>query len=854
MSTARWFFCAFSFALCASLALGANSTTPTSPSVTFPLAFEPNHGQTNAQVRYLARSHEGTLFFTSAGVTVAIPHRGSFRMLFDGANTAPDISAEEQLPSHSNYLDLEHHKSISGVENFAAIRYSHVYPGVDVRFYGAERHLEHEFQLAPGADVSKVAFTLEGIDAVLLATDGAVELALGNTRLRESAPVAWQMIHQQRIAVSVKWQLLSENRLGFVLGDYDRSKPVIIDPVLAYSTHLGGHTAEDFSLDVTSPADTFIEAIALDPARNIYVSGTTTAIDFPTTAGAFDRTPNQFTVFHEDTTSQSGFVSKFDPTGHTLLYSTYLHNDVPMMAVDSTGHVYDAKGGDDRFAGPSEGFDVGMAVDKLSADGSKLLYTFTFGVTPTNAPASCQDSFLGTFPAGIAADNTGHVWVSGRTDNNCLPTSSTAFEKTMPAGNTGGFVVKFDSSKTGAASVVYSTYFGGSAGANIWRMTVDGSGNAYLVGNATSAIVHSHSFGTATTVDGGSVGFVSKMNATGSGLVFSTVIHGMHAGFFTPPSVAIDSSRNVYVAGVTNSTGFPTTTGAFRRTLNATTCLDTSTNTSVPCNDGFVTKLNSTGSALIFSTLLGGSANDGISGIQVNNANMPFVTGATSSADFPTTSNGFKRTYPAGATQQAFVTAFNADGKSLYYSTLLGGNKNTFARTIFVDPAWNAFVAGNTSDVDYPVTPDAFMPALNGNSDGFIAKVVIAADLSLTASATASSVSRNTIDTFLETVTNKGPDFAQSVVLSNPIPAGFNFQGITFSTASSCTAPAIGATTGSIICKKTQLNASATMQVHFKLKAIAASGSNLVDKASVTSHMQDLNKANNSATVIVHVK
>jgi uncharacterized repeat protein (TIGR01451 family) len=854
MSIARRVICAFSLALCASFAIAASPTTVMSPPVTFPLAFEPNHGQTSAQVHYVARSREGTLFFTNDGVTIAIPHRGSFRMLFDGAQASSSISGERLLVSHSNYLDPEHGKAISGIENFGAIRYSQIYAGVDVRFYGIERHLEHEFQLAPGADVSKIAFKLEGIDRVRIAATGCANLSFGGTTLQESAPVAWQTINGQRVPVKVKWHLQAQNRLGFVLGAYDHTKAMTIDPVLAYSTHLGGHTAEDFSTETTSPADTIIEAIVLDPAKNIYVSGFTTAIDYPTTPGAFSRVPNQFTVFHEDTDSESGFVSKFDPSGHTLFYSTYLHNDVPLIAVDSTGHVYDAKGGQDNFAGPTDGFDTGMIVDKLSADGSKLLYSFTFGATAPNAPASCLNSFQGTIPAGIAADNAGHVWVSGRTDDNCLPTSSTAFEKTMPAGNTGAFVAKFDTSKTGAASIVYNTYLGGNASANIWRMTVDSTGNAYVVGNSTSSFPHGHTFGTATAADGGSVGFVTKLNATGSALVFSTIVHGMSSGFSSPPSVAIDASRNVYVAGETNSTGFPTTTGAFRRTLNITTCLDQSSNTTVPCNDGFVTKLNSTGSTLIFSTLLGGSSNDRIAGIQVNNANMPFVTGATSSANFPTTSNGFKRTYPSGATQQAFVTAFNADGKSLYYSTLLGGSKNTFADTIFVDPAWNAWVGGNTSDVDYPVTADAFTPALNGNSDGFIGKVVIASDLSLSATATASAVSRNTIDTFLETVTNKGPDFAQNVVLSNPIPAGFSFQGITFSTASSCKAPAIGAATGSIVCTKSQLNSAASMQLHFKLKVIAASGSNLVDKATVTSHMQDLNKANNSASVTVHVK
>jgi uncharacterized repeat protein (TIGR01451 family) len=840
---------ALSLILFTTFTFAAQSPRSSAP-VTFPLSFEANHGQTAPQVRYLARSREGTLFFTDAGVTVAVPTLGSFRMLFDGTNASPQISAQQLMSARSNYLDPDHGRSIPGVENFAALQYSQLYPGIDLRFYGNDRHLEHEFQLAPGADVSRISLRLEGTDALSIASDGEAQLTLGHTVLRESAPIAWQTINNHRIPVAAKWALLSRDHLGITLGSYDRTQPVTIDPVLAYSTHLGGHTAEDLSLGTTFPADTTILQIVLDTAKNIYVSGTTGATDYPTTAGAFDRTFNTFATFHDDTLSQSGFISKFDPTGHRLIYSTFLRNVVPLLAVDSAGHAYAAKGEDDNFGGPTDGSDVGIAVDKLSVDGSQVLFTTRFGATAATATCFAPGN---SDASGLAVDNVGHVWVAGRTDNPCWPVSATALEKTNPNANEAGFVFKLDTTKAPASSMVYSTLFGVAANADIWQLTVDSSGNAYVAGDAAPTLTHGHAFGTPTADRDGRAGFVAKINATGSALVFSTLIHGQNPGFFSRPAVALDSSRNVYVAGITSSTAFPTTAGAFQTTVKGNaTCTQFEQNT--PCPDAFVMKINSAGSAQIFSTLIGGTQLETQPSLRVNSAGMAFIAGSTQSPDFPTTANAFKRTYPTGAGQQAFVTAFNADGKSLYYSTLLGGSKSTGADSLFVDPAWNAWVVGNTQDTDFPVTSDSFMPALNGNSDGFISKIVIASDLSLTATATAAAVSRNTIDTFLETVTNKGPDFAQSVVLSNPIPAGFSFQGITFSTFSSCTFPAIGATSGTISCTKVQLNSGANAQLHFKLKAIAASGSNLVDKASTTSHMQDLNKANNTASVTVHVK
>ena len=272
-----------------------------------------------------------------------------------------------------------------------------------------------------------------------------------------------------------------------------------------------------------------------------------------------------------------------------------------------------------------------------------------------------------------------------------------------------------------------------------------------------------------------------------------------------------------------------------------------------PCQDSFVTKVSPGGGTLLYSTFLGGSGNDVIAGISLNSAGMAFVTGHTDSSDFPTTASAFKKSIPAGVTN-AFVTALQPDGKSLYYSTLLGGSKNTSAFSIVVDPAWNAWVGGNTLDADYPVTANAFQPGMKGESDGFFAKIVIAGDLRATLAPATATVLHNSVVTFTATVTNLGPDGSDAVVLTDVVPSGFSFSGISGSTATSCTVPAIGATSGSVICHKTRLESGASFGVKILLKAIAAAGSTRLNKITTSARTQDLHTANNSAqsTVTVH--
>jgi uncharacterized repeat protein (TIGR01451 family) len=805
----------------------ASQPSPSAPSGL--LTFETNHGQTAPQVRYLARSREGILFFTPDGVTVAVPHQGSFRLLFENApSNERIINPEQQLTARTNYLGRG--PAIVGIENYASLRYASVYPGIDVRFYGQGRHLEHDFLLAPGSDVSRIILRTEGIDAIHVQPSGDAELALGKMQLTESAPRAWQTVHGKRVPVQAAWKVLGADRLGISLGAYDHTLPVTIDPVLAYATHLGGSTGQDLTAETSFPADTFISFLGLDGNGNIYVGGSTSATDYPTTAGAFDRSANTQGVFHEDATTQSGFVSKFDKTGRILIYSTFLRVAVEGMAVDSSGIVYSAEADADEFPGPNPGFDLGIHIDKLSADGSKLLYTNMFAQGSDATSQSCQ-TFTSSTVGSLIADNSGHVYLSGSTANPCLPATAGAFQTTLPNSNTTGYVAKFNTNVAPASSLVFSTYLGGTDGIDgVNAIAIDSSANVYVAGTTSSTnFPHGATFGS-----GSPRVFVSKLNPSASGLVFSTLLGGADS-FHGVNAIGLDPSHNVYITGTTSQSGYPTTAGAFQTTIAGG-------------SDAFVTKLSTGGGSLIFSTFLGGSGTDGASGLHLNSAQMVFLTGSTSSANFPTTANAFRQTL-APATQDAFVTALQPDGKSLYYSTLLGGSNTSTGAAIWVDPAWNAWVGGNTSAPDFPATADAFQPGLKGNSDGFIAKVVIAADLALLSPTAPATVHHGDTLTYSLLIGNQGPDNSDNLVITDTLAPGTSFVSDSLSGGTgptSCTTPQPTQDGGTITCNWRGLPAHETIAVTIRVKVNAAAGARLVNNFNVRAQTQDLNTTNNS--------
>jgi hypothetical protein len=409
-----------------------------------------------------------------------------------------------------------------------------------------------------------------------------------------------------------------KRQVGFRVAAYDPSRPLIIDPVLAYSTYLGG-SGDDFGL-----------GIAVDGAGSAYVTGQTLSTNFPTTSGA------------AQTTKAGGFsdvfVTKLDATGSAFLYSTYL-------------------GGSD--------FD---------------------------------------FSLGIAVDGAGSAYVTGATRSTDFPTTSGAAQTTN-AGSVDAFLAKLDA--TGSA-LLYSTYLGGSSDDGGRGIAVDGAGSAYVTGDTSSTDFPATSGAAQTTNAGGQDAFVTKLNASGSALLYSTYLGGSSGE--VGQGIAVDGAGRAYMTGSTQSTDFPTTSGA-AQTIYAGGFFD-----------AFVTKLDATGSVLLYSTYLGGSGDDVGLGIAVDGAGSAYVTGQTFSSNFPTTSGAAQTTH-AGGIADAFVTKLDASGSALLYSTYLGGSGFDIGQGIAVDGAGRVYVTGDTSSTNFPTTSGAAQTTHAGSFDAFVAKI-----------------------------------------------------------------------------------------------------------------------------------
>src|SRR2546422_760404 len=608
-----------------------------------PLSFEANDGQADPQVKFLSRGSGYTLFLTSTEAVLTLTKADAYakrrisgeatlsepekragtvlRMKLLGANPAPAVAGVGKLPGKSNYfVGNDPKKWRANVLTYAKVEYRDVYPGVNLVYYGNQRQLEHDFVVSPGADPKAITLAFEGMDGV--AIDGLGDLVLradgGGVRLRK--PFVYQEQDGQRAVIPTRYVLKAERQVAFEVAAYDATKPLIIDPVLAYSTYLGGSGGDQGF------------GVAVDAVGNAYVTGFAGSSDFPTTAGAFQ------TAFGGG--EADAFVTKLNPTGSALVYTTYL-------------------GGD--------GFDQGH---------------------------------------GIAVDATGNAYVTGQTFSTNFPTTT----GTVQPGFSGvssiigdAFVTKLNA--TGSA-LVYSTYLGGGDDDEGFGMAVDATGNAYVTGQTLSTNFPT----TADTVQPGFAGtidaFMTKLNPTGSGLVYSTYLGGDSDDLGN--GIAVDATGNAYVTGLTFSTNFPTTPGAFQTTPKF-------------ASDAFVVKLNAAGTALVYSTYLGGDGFDQGHGIAVDAEGNAYATGGTSSTNFPTTTGAFRTTF--GGRSDAFVTKLNGDGSALVYSTYLGGFSSDRGNAIAVDAAGNAYGAGLTFSTNFPTTPGAVREAFGGTSDAFVTKL-----------------------------------------------------------------------------------------------------------------------------------
>jgi len=711
-----------------------------------PLSFEANRGQTDPHVNFISRGSGYTLYLTSTEAVLTLrqnlgsaqPTAGrknpqisskrrvigetqeaelgetkghvpsALRMKLVGANRSADIEGLEPLPGKSNYfIGNDPTKWHTDIPTYAKVRYWDIYPGVDLVYYGHQQLLEYDFIVAAGANPKTIRLAIAGVEKLESDTDGDLVLGTNEGEVRLHKPIVYQEVGGIRKEIAGRFVVRGKRQIGFGVAAYDTERPLIIDPVLSYSTYLGGS------------ADDVGQAIAVDSAGNAYVTGRTSSSNFPTAS------PLQPTCASCSSGRENAFVTKLNATGSALLYSTYLGGSGSDfgngIAVDSTGNAYVTGGTSSSNFPTIAAFQATCAscgsgqenafVTKLNATGSALLYSTYLGGTG------------GDFGSGIAVDTVGNAYVTGGASSSNFPTKNPL--QLNLGGGQDAFVTKLD--PIGSA-LVYSTFLGGSASDGGSGIAVDAGGNAYVTGSTTSSNFPTKN-ALQPTPGGSDDAFVTKLDPTGSALVYSTYLGG--SGSDGGSGIAVDSGENAYVTGGTASFDFPTA-NPFQATCGG--CRPAQPN-------AFVSKLNAGGSALVYSTFLGGKGNgtDGDVGnaIAVDTSNSVYVTGMTSSPNFPLTSPiqttfvpqtcsfnyyGVPYTLPCGNT--AFVTKLNPAGSPLVYSTYLGASGGNFEEGlgIAVDNAGNAYVTGRATS-NFLVTPGTFQTSPGGHADAFVAKV-----------------------------------------------------------------------------------------------------------------------------------
>ncbi|HEY1328973.1 MAG TPA: SBBP repeat-containing protein [Casimicrobiaceae bacterium] len=667
-----------------------------------PLAFEANRGQADAQVQFVARGAGYTAFLTA---TEMVLRRGAAAVHLKPVGTAPAvrISGDDELPGVVNYFRHGPSTPISA-PTYRAVRYSEIYPGIDLVYHGSSGRLEYDFIVAPGADPDRIGIDIDGAERLELDADGTLILHTASGDIRQPRPFAYQRIDGVARPVTADYVFAAGGGVRLRLGEYDRSRQLVIDPVVTYATYLGGSgdEAEESLLGEVH--------IARDGAGNIYMTGTTQSVDFPTTAGAYRNISGGADLF----------ITKFSAAG-AVLYSTYLGGPCEdygnAIAVDAAGNAYvagEVNGGGTCWYTP------GVLVAKLDSAG-RLVYATRMG-------GSLLDSSYGT---AIAVDAAGHAYVTGVAKTSDFPTTSGAYrtvgcvKDNRFAGD--GFVAKLT---VDGSALVYSTLLCGKGDDAPAGIAIDAAGNAYVAGATGSSnfpLVHPIQ----TTRGGGVVGFsgfVSKLNASGSQLLYSTYLGG--SGSTVINAIALDGQLNAYVTGETDSVDFPTTPGVIQPLPGKRHCIE-------GCTDAFVSKIAPSGAALVYSTYLYGEGDDAGNAIAVDVAGNAYVVGQTVSHLFPIV-DAFQSSNRG--LDDAFVVKLNANATRLLYSSYFGGSKtgkspSTGSDTgtgIVVDDAGNAYIAGYTLSFDLRTTSNAFQRSIGGGvcdyfgapcGDAFLAKI-----------------------------------------------------------------------------------------------------------------------------------
>jgi hypothetical protein len=841
-----------------------------------PLSFEPNEGQSDAKVKFQARGVGYGLYLTENEAVLALRPGGSqkkssvLRMSLAHADKTGGVIAQTPLPGRSNYfIGRDASKWHRGIPQFSRVRYHDVYPGTDLVYYGNQGNLEYDFEVSPGADPGQISLLFGGPSdsndtELILTKTGALNVALASGDVQLRAPRIYQKIGDQEREIPGKFVLRNKNEVSFAIGDYDRSRTLIIDPVLSYSTYLGGSGDESCSaieqaqLGFTGAQFTpGCPAIAVDSASRAYIAGATTSPNFPGVVAGSTTTyqtcldtpaPNPSTC-PTGLTNSDVFVVRLNASGTALDFATYLGGSgtevTAGLVVDPNFNVHVAgTTNSPNFPTLLTSYQPAPAsagthafVSELASGGASLIYSTYLSGTGVD------------IATGIALDNLGKEYVSGTTTSPAFPTTPSALQTTPRATNQ-FFFSKLDPTVTGPGGLLYSTYIGGSTPSTGVAMgggiAVDSSCNVYLTGGTDFS-----DMGTVNASQGTSAGgldaWVAKLSGPTSsacGSQYSTTYltylggSGDDIGY----AIAVDSGFNAYVTGSTNSPNIapPTTSGApvaFAKCLNTppnpaiaypASCTGTGPNT-----DAFIAKFGSltttatsgTNVPYLYFTYLGGTSNDGGTAIAANSIGGVAVTGWTKSSDFPanTVLSGSTIQPASGGGEDAFVaridtttvcTPMPASGSTAAvkcpgFTTYLGGSGTDIGTSVALDSQQAAYVAGESSSANFTAVT-ALQPTLSGPTDTFISRLTPVPVFTLTPTAPLSTtvVGVGNAVAFTYTLVNSG-DPASGVIVTDTIPAsGASFNSISVSQGS-CGA----AVASTVTCSIGAMNSGASITI-----------------------------------------
>ena len=678
------------------------------------------------------------------------------RMNLVGADPSAQVEGADPLPGTANYfIGNNPAQWRSNIPTYAKVRYAGIYPGIDLLYYGNQRQLEYDFLVAPHADPSKIRMRFNGAGRLKLSPSGDLRVLTADGEIDFRKPVVYQLQDGRPLPVSGRFSLSASKTVTFALGPYDRAKPLVIDPLLVFATYLGGSTVDQAN------------AIAVDEDGNTYIAGYTSSTDFPVTPTAFQLTNKDLGTV---------FVTKLNAAGSALVYSTYLGGSYGGLNGLNTGEGYETANaiavdaaGDAFVTGYTLSYDFPVTasafqktnhaasgepiyidqlepnafVTKLNPTGTALVYsTYLGGSGTVNADAACP-VLAGDVAYALAVDDAGDAYLTGSTYSPDFPVTAGALQTQNAAAKASANNVFLTKLNPAGSALLYSTFLGGSGVNYILQecygtdgdggnaLAIDSLGDVYVAGYAHSTDFPVTSGAFQKQNNGGSGNdvpnaFVAKVNPDATSLIYSTYLGGtgvpiikfsFSGGYGDQANaLAIDSAGNAYLAGFTDSTDFPVTHGAFQTVYKS---LNTNALNGLASN-AFAAKLNPTGTALVYSTYIGGKCADIANALVLSASGDVTVAGSTCSTNFPRTPNWL---YQTGS---GFVTTLNATGSALAYATLFAAAPNAMA----ADSQGNYYIAGAIGSATLPVTFGVFQPTYKGSTDpdnnssnGFIAKL-----------------------------------------------------------------------------------------------------------------------------------